>query len=59
MNVTFAAHVWTPRLARFIRTRFEARCYWCGYSVTRGASVAYYADEGAVAHEHCHREACT
>jgi hypothetical protein len=59
MNATSAAHVWMPRLARFIRTRFEARCYWCGYAVSAGSSAAFYIDEKAVSHTSCHRETCS
>lgn len=48
----------TPQKVKFIVARVWSRCFWCGYLIRRGASVVYYSDEDATAHEKCHMEAC-
>lgn len=50
---------WTPRIVRFIKVKFAAPCYWCNTEVPAGSSAALYTDERAIAHDRCHREACT
>lgn len=52
-----AVRAWMPRAVRFIRTKFEGRCYWCGFAIPRGSSIAYYRDEREAAHYQCHLEA--
>jgi len=48
-----------PRQVKFIRARFEGKCWWCNEPVPTGSSAVYYVDERAIAHDSCHREVCT
>jgi hypothetical protein len=59
MNTAPKSPAWTPQRVLFIVARFAGPCFWCAYVVPAGSRVTFYADEREIAHEECHREACS
>jgi hypothetical protein len=47
---------WKPARVTFIVAQFSGRCHWCGFTVEKGESCAYYPNERELAHDRCHRE---